>query len=164
MKPLSLFRLKELANYDPETGVWTHAKARANVFVGYVAGTLTKYGYIHVRLDGQGYFAHRLAFLWMTGEFPPGEVDHINLDRADNRWANLRAATHSQNMMNRRPASNNKSGLKGVWYCKATRKWLASIMVQRVAIHLGSHDTFEAARSARMSAEPLHHGQFRRIA
>jgi len=98
----------------------------------------------------------------MTGEFPPkgGEIDHINRDRADNRWANLRLATRSQNNMNAGLRSDNKSGHKGVSKRRDTGKWHARITVKRRILLLGNFHSFEDAVAARRAAERQFFGEF----
>ena len=91
---LTYERLRELLHYDPETGAFTWIKSTYRKGQpGTPAGCLSKrLGYILIGIDKRLYYAHRLAFLWMTKQWPEKEVDHINLDKADNRWANLRPA------------------------------------------------------------------------
>src|SRR5215813_12141516 len=99
-------RLKELLSYDPKTGlfIWNSR--------GAVAGTTDQEGYIQIHLDGKKYRAHRLAYLYMTGEMPTQILDHINRVRSDNRWGNLRPVTDRFNYYNCSDYSNNKSGVK----------------------------------------------------
>jgi hypothetical protein len=112
---LTAKKLREAMHYDPATGVWTRiaSKGRSDL-VGTVCGSVDGGGYVHIRIDGQRLKSHRLAFLYMTGRFPKREVDHIDLDRTNNRWANLRVATRRQNQGNVRVRSDNVSRVKGV--------------------------------------------------
>lgn len=104
---LTQARLKELLHYDPETGVWTRLVATSNsIRIGDVAGGVN-HGYVRISVDGRKYSAHRLAFLYQTGAWPSAEVDHWNLDKADNSWGNLRGATRSQNIANTSTRINN---------------------------------------------------------
>jgi hypothetical protein len=92
-----------LLDYNPETGVFTWKFTFCSRAVkGTVAGTTNGGGYQQIRIHGKIYASHRLAFLWMTGSFPEEYVDHINHDKQDNRWCNLRKATAQQNMQNRK--------------------------------------------------------------
>lgn len=100
---LSQVELKSQLHYDPDTGIWTwlaplkHSKMKP----GDIAGRITQAERWQIRLAGEFYYASRLAWLYMTGEWPVDQIDHINRDRADDRWCNLREATHSQNCYNR---------------------------------------------------------------
>lgn len=102
MTQLTQTRLKELLFYNPETGNFTWLVRSADrIKIGQTAGCLDKTnGYISIKVDKRRYTGHRLAYLYMTGEFPT-EIDHINRNRADNRWENLRNVPHSINMKNR---------------------------------------------------------------
>ena len=107
-------RLRELLGYDPDTGLFTWVKAPSNrVKAGDTAGHRAN-GYITIRLDGQLYAAHRLAWLYMTDTWPPEHIDHRDRDRSNNRWVNLRAATLAQNNRNTGMRRNNSTGFKGV--------------------------------------------------
>lgn len=114
--------LKDILHYDPDTGLFTRIKRTANcVKIGDKAGTIDSKGYVQLRVNGKLVLAHRLAFFYMTGEWPKDQIDHINGVRDDNKWANLREATRSQNGMNRGPQSNNTSGYKNISTLKT--KW-----------------------------------------
>ena len=117
--------LKKYLIYDPETGVFKWKIARQRIKVGDVAGTLRSDGYIQIKLFNKLYLAHRLAWLYVNGEFPEDSMDHINGIKNDNRVANLRAVTHTENMRNRSLQSSNTSGHTGVyWYKeKKEKKW-----------------------------------------
>jgi hypothetical protein len=157
-------RLKELLSYDPDTGEFRWLQSRYRNKVGTTAGCLYSEGYRVIALDRKRYLAHRLAWLFMTGVWPGGEIDHINGNPSDNRFANLREATRQQNGANRRVGSNNKSGFKGVHWHKGDKRWRAQIMVAKRIIHLGSFETPEAAHAAYLIAASEHFGEFRRVA
>jgi hypothetical protein len=149
--------LKEWLSYDPETGVFTWAQnSVGKIKTWRRAGCLHQDGYIKIRLFDKMYRCSRLAVLYMTGEMP-GSVDHVNRDRADDRWANLRVCTRSQNQYNRPIQGNNKSGFKGVFWNKQQQKWQAKIGYQRRQKHLGFFDLPEEAGMAyKHAAEQLH--------
>lgn len=160
-KILTQDRLKELLSYDPETGVFTHKTYRGGrIKAGERAGALMNKGYVHIKVDGKKYLAHRLVWLYVSGQFPTDEVDHINGDRADNRLVNLRAVTKKQNCENRKQQINNKSGHRGVHWHKASGKWQAMIRHQGELIPLGLfNDVIDAANAARFARDMLftHH-------
>ena len=154
-------QLKELLSYDPETGIFTWLKAVSkSVRVGSIAGSFDKKGYIRIGLLRRRYSAHRLAFLYMTGSFPPNDTDHINGVRNDNRWINLRQATNSENQRNQGKPITNTSGYKGVSWNKRAKKWLAKIKHMNHDIHLGYFDSPEAAHQAYIEAAEKLHGDF----
>ena len=122
-KPLpSQERLKELLNYDPDTGVFTWKVKRHGVTSGSEAGCIEKYGYRYIKVDGAQYFAHRLAWMYVHGVDPAElQIDHVNQVKDDNKMSNLRLATHQQNQR------NNKS--KGICLHKKSNKWHANIRI-----------------------------------
>lgn len=127
MSELTQARLNELLHYEPDSGVFTWLQlpvATARCIVGEAAGTMS-HGYCRISIDGRPYQAHRLAFLWMTGLFPQLDVDHINRDRSDNRWSNLREASKPQNQANSGLNPYNTSGHKGVCWHRQSARWQA---------------------------------------
>jgi hypothetical protein len=162
MTKLNASRLREVLSYDPETGAFTWLVSTArHRRIGDVAGCV-KDGYRQIGIDGRRYRAHRLAWLWMTGEWPSAEIDHINGDPADNRIANLRPATSSQNKANARKRSRNTSGWKGVSWHARDRKWRAMIGVAGRQQHLGYFDCPAEAHAAYVRAAEHHFGEFAR--
>jgi len=146
-------RLKELLNYDPETGVFTWISRRGSKAAGSVAGTPHyKQGYIRIKIDGEMYSAHRLAWLYVYGEWPKHETDHINHDRQDNRIENLRSVTRHQNARNRTLRSDSTSGVVGVNWFKRNQKWGARIFKNGKFVFLGLFERFEDAVEARKNA------------
>lgn len=105
--------LKELLHYDPKTGFFTRLKTSGISKAGSVVGYPTERGWVRFKVKGKHHRAHRLAFLYMTGEVPE-EVDHKNGIKTDNRWSNLRAATRSQNAANTPSKKNANTGYRGV--------------------------------------------------
>lgn len=156
---LTTARLKESLSYDPETGsfTWLIQKARRTK-IGSVAGTIWD-GYIRIEIDNRSYRAHRLAWLYMTGVWPDEEIDHKNTNRSDNRWSNLRAATHSQNQGNARRRRDNSTGFKSV---QKIRGKFRAVISRGPRIHLGYFDTAEKAHAAYCAAAVKLYGQFAR--
>lgn len=158
-------RLHELLNYDPRTGLWTWIKRSSpyaqSITIGGIAGCPNKEGYWHIRIDRRLYKASRLAWLYMTGEWPECDIDHEDTDPGNNIWSNLRLATDSQNNANRR--SYCISGLKGVYLHKKTGKWQASIKKGK-NIYLGLYATPEEAHEAYCKAAVKYYGSFARTA
>jgi hypothetical protein len=154
--PLDAWRLREELHYYPATGHFQWAKPGKNRrprvgCVQTVNEKYTKYRRLVIRLGGRNYFASRLAWLWMTGEWPQGEVDHENRDSLDNRWENLRDATHSQNQLNRKANhkeyKSNVSGINGVYRHSNGNRWVAELRGR----YLGCFATKEEAAAAVLS-------------
>lgn len=157
--------IKSILDYDQETGVLTHKPRSADWFPSLrafhiwdrrfarqTAGTLN-YGYIQLRIKGKTYKAHRVIFLWMTGNMPPHHVDHLNGLPGDNRWCNLAAATRAENMKNMKRKSNNNSGVTGVRWVKDSTAWSAFIWSGGRNVWLGHHKTIFDAAAARISKQ-----------
>lgn len=120
-------------------------------------------GYRRLMLNGISYLEHRLVWLIFEGDIPDGyEIDHIDGDRANNRRTNLRLVTRQQNNMNCGDSKNSTSGIKGVSWHDERNKWRAYIMIDYRQKHLGLFDTKEEAKAARVAAEHLLFGEYRR--
>ena len=159
MDTLTQKELKEVLHYDADTGKFTWLKARNNrIKAGDIAGYVDKAtGYYRViKINGKRYLAHRLAFLYMTGKFPPDEIDHLNHLRYDNRFVNLRHATRVENSRNQSMQSNNKSGFTGVCWHEGGSKWLAYISINGNQKHLGYFTDMDDAIIARKKANIEH--------
>lgn len=164
MKPLNLTasEVRRLFNYDPESGKLTRAVAGGRFGrykPGHEAGTPGGKRHRQVRIEGRKVMVHRVIWLWMTGSEPEHVVDHINGDKTDNRWANLRDVPQAVNMQNQRQAhSNNKStGLLGV--SKAGRSYVAKVSVQgRQRIVCRSRDPMVAHQAYVAAKRQLHQG------
>lgn len=143
--------LVDLLTYDPETG---------DFFWKRPAGGFSPNGYRYIKVGAKQCLAHRLAWLYVHGEWPDALIDHIDGNRSNNRIGNLRKATHSQNGANAKRHSRNRSGYKGVSFDKSKNRWQASITVQNKQIHLGRFKTKDEARAAYMTAAKFHHGEF----
>ena len=162
---LTLERLKELLHYDPMTGAFTWRVRRngrgGGVRPGMAAGLIGHDRRRYIGVDGKRYAAHRLAWFYMTGEWPI-EVDHRNVDALDNRWDNLREATRSQNNANVGLKSHNTSGLKGVSWDNARRLWKAQISVRCKRVMIGRFADKEEAAQAYACAAREAFGEFAR--
>jgi len=148
--------LKLFLEYNPSTGlfIWLIGKRK-----GSVAGTLRTDGYVQINIKGVCYFAHRLAHLYMEGN-RPNQIDHRNEIRNDNRWSNLREATHSQNKMHTARQINNTTGYKGVTYDARREKYWAQIKKDNVPYFLGYYDLPEEAYAVYVEAAKQLHGEF----
>src|SRR5262249_27099557 len=146
---------------DPCTGEFTWlVNAGRHGRVGGAAGHLDEsQGYVLVGICGESYRAHRLAWFYVHGQWPPQEIDHINGNRADNRIANLRLATDAENAWNASRRSDNSTGYKGVSMYK-NGKFMAYVHKGRKRHHLGYFDTPEAAHAAYVKAAAELHGEF----
>lgn len=144
--------------YDAASGDFSWKESRnGRALKGGVAGSLNQDGYIAIRIDGIAYLAHRLAFLFMTGAMPTDHVDHINGERADNRWKNLRAVSREVNAQNqRRAAKRNKSGRLGVILTDSGR-FRAQIASRGQTYSLGTFSCPDAAHRAYVDAKRVLH-------
>lgn len=142
--------IKALLNYDPETGIFTWRVAMPASKAGAIAGRNKSNGYREIKISGRVFLAHRLAWVYVTGALPPHQIDHINGLRQDNRFANLRAVTSSENMQNQR-------AVKGAHVHKQSGTWQSSIKVNGKSIWLGKFETAEEARAAYLAAKAIHH-------
>lgn len=159
---LTLERLKELLSYDPDTGIWTWRVARSNCHPGDVVASKTTAGYIQVMIDRKNYTGHRLAWFYMTGEWPIRKIDHKDCDRSNNRWENLRLADDTENRRNVKRSRNNTTGFKGV--SRIRSKFKAVIWKNYKPIHLGHFSTAEEAHQAYAKAAAELFGEFARAA
>jgi hypothetical protein len=157
---ITLERLKEILTYDPETGEFKWTGVASRTIHGSVAGYIhNRDGYHLISIKHRKYRSHRLAWLYMTGEWPKNQIDHINGIRNDNRIANLRDVTSSENNHNRKYAnSNNKScGTLGVSYLKNLGMFQSYIKVNGKPFYLGCYDSKELAHEAYLTAKRKMH-------
>lgn len=171
---ISAERVREILDYDPATGIfrWKVTRPKGGVKAGDVAGCLCKtWGYILIRISGSlpgekpfNYRAHRLAWLYVHGHYPPKEIDHRNLARADNRLSNLRLAEPGENLANRPKPKHNTSGYKGVVRNGKSQRnpWRAQIAVKRKWINLGVFDDPGKGHAAYVAAAIKYYGEFAR--
>lgn len=166
--PVTVDRLREVLDYDPATGVFVWkltlgSRGGGRAPAGTIAGTQNNgYGYRVITIDGSRYLASRLAWLWMTNKWPTIFIDHINCDRSDNRWVNLREANRHQNQANSRNRRNNTSGFKGVSFDKNLQRFRAYIWINSKKLHLGTFETAQEAHDAYLDEAKRHHGPFAR--
>ena len=147
-----------MLGYDPETGVFVwRVQRNNNIKAGRTAGTHDTHGYLQIGVNSKLYLAHKLAWLYVHGVWPTEQIDHINRFRDDNRLANLRLATMSENRQNAKRRADNSSGAKGVYWHKKNLKWTARISIDSKKIHLGCFLSFDDAVAARRAAEEEHH-------
>lgn len=159
---LTAERVRELFDYDPHSGLITNRVRRAKAPPGAISTYRHICGYLAMSIDCKRYLAHRVIWFWMTGKWPVSEIDHIDLDRNNNAWVNLREATSSQNRANRKAQRNNSSGFKGVTFHKPTRRWRAKIKNGSHHFHLGLFERPEDAHAAYVKAAEQHFCQFAR--
>lgn len=153
--------LQAAFDYDPSTGVlrWKIRPAQ-RMHVGDVAGGLKADGYVGIRLRGKTHQAHRVAWAIVAGTWPTGDVDHIDGDKANNRWSNLRDVSEAVNMQNQRRAQRgNQSGHLGVHWHPRRNEWRAVIKVDGRNRQIGAYKTADEASAAYIAAKRrLHPG------
>lgn len=158
---LSQEELKSLVHYEPKTGVFTRLTCRRGDKVGKQAGFISSYsGYVMVSLNNKIYRAHRLAWLYIYGRWPTEFIDHINRVRHDNRIENLRECNKSQNMCNMDTPKHNTTGVKGVYWYKAYKKWVVNVKHNKKMHFIGYFSDFNAAKNAAWEARRKIHGEF----
>lgn len=152
--------LSRAFRFEAQTGklYWRIKASKGECRIGAVAGSLRKDGYVSIKLDGARYFAHRIIWKLIHGTDPIADIDHIDGDRSNNRPANLRAATRTQNSRNMRP----RRRLKGAW--SNASGWSAMIQVDGARIYLGQFRTEEEAHAAYVAAAQKYFGEFARAA
>ena len=155
-------QVREFLHYDPDTGVFTRRISRGRWRSGTIAGSSHSEGYWMIRLNGASCLAHRLAWIYMTGEWPKADIDHINMIRSDNRIANLREASRSENNANTGHRKSNKTGLKGASFESFTGRYKAQIKKGGVLHTIGRFDTPEEAHKAYQIKAAELFGQFAR--
>ena len=153
--------VRRLMRYDPETGEFAALVARGSLRVGDSLGGFDDEGRRIITIDNVRYGAHRLAWLYMTGAWPSGEIDHRDTNPSNNVWSNLRDVTPVVNKQNKRRAQSGKlySPLLGAQWCKQARKWKSSIRVAGRTRHLGFFASDQEAAAAYVLAKrQLHEG------
>ena len=160
MSELTQDYIRSFLHYDPDTGVMKRIKKRS--YVGNwlscdnVPRSKTIAGYLQINIDRRPYVVHRLVFVYMEGFMPDCDVDHINGNRIDNRWVNLRLVNRQDNLRNMGVRKDNQSGVPGVSYAKDRNKWHSFIHADKHnRVNLGYFDSFDEAVAARKGAEVL---------
>jgi hypothetical protein len=153
--PVTSDRLKELLAYDAATGIFTWLVNRGKARAGDSAGRHHQ-GYIFIRIDGQRYAAHRLAWFYVIGAWPASQIDHINEARSDNRISNLRDVSGFFNQQNKKQASSNcQTKLRGV--SALYGRYRASVYINGKQKYLGLFDTAEQAHAAYLAEKLASH-------
>jgi hypothetical protein len=151
--------LQKIFKYEPNTGVLTHAvntppRGKLGTEVGWING----HGYRRISIKGREYPAHKVIWMWMTGTYPLNDIDHIDGDRSNNSWTNLRLSTRSQNLMNQGRKPNNKSGFKGVTSRGGSHS--AQFRIGGKIVRIGSFSTAREAAEAYDREVVKYQGQF----
>lgn len=157
IKPLDLNYVNDRLKYDPNTRIFIWKRhpdlgKQNNRCADKPAGTICN-GYVVIRINGSGYYAHHLAWLIHTGDWPKIEIDHKDRNRSNNRINNLHDVTTRQNLLNRSIYKHNTSGVRGVYWNKRNLKWHAQINVHGKSHHLGYFTNLTEATQARKQAE-----------
>lgn len=175
-KPLpSKDHINECVSYDRASGILTWKKRPLQHFknahgmntfnskcAGKVCGSKTINGYTSLCLDGNRYLAHRIIWKLITGADPTENIDHLDTNKRNNAFTNLRLASKQENAFNQGKSPRNKTGFKGVSFDMARNKYYASICTGGKSISLGRHETAELAHMAYCKAAETFHGEFAR--
>lgn len=162
-KVLTLFELKRLLSFNPESGIFNRLISFTKAFpVGSVAGREDRDGYLRITVNGRVYFSHRLAWFYVYGEWPSGNIDHIDMNKKNNRIDNLRHANLFENARNKGKLITNKCGYKVVSKNSRCNTWRSTITANKKTIYLGSFKNIEDAAIAYDRAAIRLHGEFAR--
>lgn len=160
MKSLTQKRLKELLDYNPKTGIFIRKSRLGKGKNGYITkqrivGGLHKSGYVIISIDSQRYYAHILAWLYVYGVWPDGEIDHKDTIKHHNWIKNLRDVTHAENLQNRKKANaNSTTGVLGVTFNKKSGRYIVDF---RISIHYEEFNTIEEASKMYLKLKHKHH-------
>jgi len=150
---LTADKLRKILKYDPATGLFEWLQPSPGRKLGAPIGKVVGDWYVQLMIGGKNYKGHRLAWLYMTGNWPQQEIDHKDRDRRNNAWANLRLVSHKQNAENVAVRRHSSSQVKGVYWDKVRRKWEAYITHNKRRKHLGRFVLLSDAILARSKAE-----------
>ena len=156
-------RVMQVLDYNKETGEfrWRVPAGRyGRIPVGSIAGSINKEGYRYIHVDGGFYRASRLAWLYVTGEWPEHQVDHQNVNPGDDRWENLREASQSNNKRNNKQYKNNSTGYKCVTWDSDRLCYTVRVTANGKRLRLGRYPTAEEAYAAYVDKLPEIHGEF----
>lgn len=156
--------LKAILTYDPVTGIFTRCISRNGYVAGSVAGCIDGDGYVVISIGKRRFYAHRLAWLYVYGVLPVGDLDHRDLNRSNNPIANLREATRAQNMANTLKRANNRSGFKGVSFHRHSGLYRATLFVAGKQLCGKYHRTPQAAHAEYCEMAVKSYGEFARVA
>ncbi|MCK5609397.1 HNH endonuclease [Candidatus Pacearchaeota archaeon] len=151
--------VKDLFNYNPETGILTRKINKGSAKAGDIAGSINSKGYLLTRINGKKYLNHRIIFLFVYG-YLPEFMDHVDNNRLNNKIENLRECTWNENQHNALLRKDNKSGIKCVTWHKATKKWMAAIRINKQSKHLGVFSDIKEAKKSVDDARIKYHGEF----
>ncbi|EBN9663970.1 endonuclease [Salmonella enterica] len=163
---MSVGDIRDLIDYNPENGVLTAKVNFSGRQAGSVIGSQTWQGYYAFSLFGKKCFAHRLAWLLHYGEWPSQPIDHINGIKTDNSIRNLRLCSLSQNQFNKPTQKNNTTGVKGVYWNKRDKRYVASVQFNGKKYSAGHHKDIDSAKEAvmklreKLAGEFTNHGEF----
>lgn len=153
---ITMKEISEIMSYDKETGVFTSKVTRGKRKIGAALGTVSHCSckkYLSIPIGYKRYYAHRLAWFIVYGEWPDGEIDHIDGNGMNNKISNLRCVPRSHNARNMKLFATNKSGVAGVHFCNTIKRWVARIVVDQRTINLGTSRDLEKAVTLRKAAE-----------
>ena len=155
-------RLKEILHYNSDTGIWIRlVDTRNKIKSGSRAGTCTVKGYRRIKIEKKHYFEHRLAWLYMTGEWPENDIDHIDGNRSNNKWSNLRSATRQQNRMNTKKLGIKKKNFDlPVGVIRRSGRFGAVCKSNKKRKSLGMFDTAEQAHQRYLTFIKDKYGEF----
>lgn len=159
-RSISQKELKEFLRYDPDTGVFTWIKTRSNRWKpGRQAGCIDGNGYWQIRISGILLLAHRAAFIYMTGDCPK-YVDHIDGNKINNKWENLRPCTKSENAFNKPNRIKSYSGIKNVSFDPRINRWYVRLKTNGRIRSFGGYGSLELAELVAFEAREKFHGEF----
>lgn len=152
--------LKHYLLYDCCTGFFTWLKpCGGGMRKGSQAGSVNSSGYSQIQIEGKRYVSHKLAWLYVTGEYPECEIDHVDGNKLNNVFTNLRKCSRSENLLNTKIMKTNKTGVKGVCLNKNSGRWHAYAKNKGVQVNLGTFENFEDAVAARSAYVKTHYSE-----